>query len=477
MRQCERCGGRCAPRSPTPAARPCWRPFASRAPQSRCCRVRPCDGTIPINPPARPRVFSPQPKRHGRQQDGQEAEADGGEQRYEPPRLPLDVLGVLPEGDETGQRGHQRPCAADVHAHQQTLVVVGEPAQEDGGGHVADDLTGQRRYRHDPAGQQLAEQLLYRLDPGHVAGEGEERRERHQQPPVHAQQGAAVQHQQRCHDDQQPQPVGDAPQHHGHRHAEQRGVYRGAALVRQRFLPGNGQAFTWQEQAAQQDQHRGQQERRQHDGQKLAVGDAVMVKEVQVLRIAEGRQHAAQVGGAVLQDERQRRPFRLAGALQHEPAQGQERQQRRVVGQQHRTHQRDGHQRRHRAAGGVERLHQPLCQQGEQPHVAQRAHHRQHAQQAGQRFYVVVAQIGRVRRHEYRRHRRRQHGDHRHGIGLAPWKQLHKYLAQRKFNGGNSSTFLPKMQERTEMKKHPKNITQSVSARPSLRTCMSKRET
>ena len=126
------------------------------------------------------------PERHGCQQDGQKAEADGGEQPHEPPRLPLDVLCVLPEGDEAGQRRHQRPRAADVHAHQQPLIVIGEPAQQDGRRHVADDLTGQRRHRHDPVGQQLAEQLTHRLDPRHVAGEGEERRECHQQSPVHA---------------------------------------------------------------------------------------------------------------------------------------------------------------------------------------------------------------------------------------------------------------------------------------------------
>ena len=232
-------------------------------------------------------------------------------------------------------------------------------------------------------GEQLPEQLTHRLNPRHVARKGEKRRKRHQQSPVHAQQRTAIQHQQSHHDNEQSQPVGDSPQHHSHRHAEQHTVYHGAALVRQRLLPGNGQALPRQEQAAQQNQHRGQQERRQHDGQELPVGDVVVIEQIQVLGIAEGRQHTAQIGGAVLQDERQRRPFRLACALQHEPAQGQKRQQRRVVGQQHGAHQRDAYQRRHRAAGGVEHLHQPLRQQRKQSHAAQRTHHRQHAQQAG----------------------------------------------------------------------------------------------
>ena len=232
-------------------------------------------------------------------------------------------------------------------------------------------------------GEQLPEQLTHRLNPRHVARKGEKRRKRHQQSPVHAQQRTAIQHQQSHHDNEQSQPVRDSPQHHSHRHAEQYAVYRSMTLVRQCLLPGDSQPFTGQKQTAQQDQRRGQQERRQHNGQEFPVRDVVVVEQIQVLGIAEGRQHTAQVGGAVLQNERQRRPFRLTGALQHKPAEGQERQQCRVVGQQHGAHQRDTYQRRHRAAGGVEHLRQPLRQQRKQSHAAQRTHHRQHAQQAG----------------------------------------------------------------------------------------------
>ena len=110
-------------------------------------------------------MISLHPKRHGCQQNGKEAEADGGEQRHEPPRLTLDMLCVLPKCDEAGQRRHQRSRTADVHSHQQSAIVIGKPAQQDSRRHIADDLTGQRRHRHDRMGKQLPEQLLYRPDP------------------------------------------------------------------------------------------------------------------------------------------------------------------------------------------------------------------------------------------------------------------------------------------------------------------------
>ena len=130
---------------------------------------------------------------------------------------------------------------ANVHACQQSRIVVGRLAQQDGCRYVADDLAGQRRHWHDSVGQQLSEQFPHRLDPRHVARKGKERRECHQQSPVHAQQCPAIQYQQRRHNDDQSQPIRDAPQYHGHRHAEERGVCHSVPLVRQCFLTKSSQ--------------------------------------------------------------------------------------------------------------------------------------------------------------------------------------------------------------------------------------------
>ena len=59
----------------------------------------------------------------------------------------LIVLAVFPEGNEACQRCNQRTHATDIHAQQQIPVIVGELGQQDGGGHVADTLTGQHRHQ------------------------------------------------------------------------------------------------------------------------------------------------------------------------------------------------------------------------------------------------------------------------------------------------------------------------------------------
>ena len=86
--------------------------------------------------------FSVHDQPHGQQQYCQKAEADSGEQQQETARLSGDVLCVLPESDETGQRRHQRSCPADVDAYEQSPVIISKLAQQYSGRDVADDLAG-----------------------------------------------------------------------------------------------------------------------------------------------------------------------------------------------------------------------------------------------------------------------------------------------------------------------------------------------
>lgn len=63
-------------------------------------------------------------------------------------------------------------------------------------------------------------------------------------------------------------------------------VQRQLPLGHRQHLPGN-------QQAAQQDQPRGQGKRQQHNGQKLTDRNVIVVEQVQVLGIPEGGQHTA----------------------------------------------------------------------------------------------------------------------------------------------------------------------------------------
>ena len=77
----------------------------------------------------------------------QEEEIEQGEHQYIPQHTALVVLGILPESDQTGQRGNQGAHAADVDTHQQLLIILGELAQQNGCGNVTDKLTACRCYK------------------------------------------------------------------------------------------------------------------------------------------------------------------------------------------------------------------------------------------------------------------------------------------------------------------------------------------
>ena len=71
-------------------------------------------------------------KQHKAQEDGEEACVEGGKEE----QVALETSGVealvVAVGDEGGEGGDERSCAADVHADEQVAVVVRELGEEDG---------------------------------------------------------------------------------------------------------------------------------------------------------------------------------------------------------------------------------------------------------------------------------------------------------------------------------------------------------
>lgn len=82
--------------------------------------------------------------------------------------------------------------------------------------------------------------------------------------------------------------------------------------------------------------------------------------EVDVLRVADGRAHGAQVGG---DGERDDGRYGGAGAHAEEERQGErdERDERDVVGHEHRAREHDVHEHERQAAGGAHAAHEPVA--------------------------------------------------------------------------------------------------------------------
>lgn len=58
---------------------------------------------------------------------------------------------------------------------------------------------------------------------------------------------------------------------------------------------------------------------------------------IEILGIAEGGEHSAEIGGNVLHDEGKCHVFFFAGGMEHDIAQGQEGEERHIIGNEHRA--------------------------------------------------------------------------------------------------------------------------------------------
>ncbi len=121
-----------------------------------------------------------------------------------------------------------------------------------------------------------------------------------------------------------------------------------------------------------------------------------------------------------MQNKQQRNVLILPCRVHDEPAQRQEGKQCRVVCEQHRAEHGDYYKHRRNAAHRAEGAHEPLRQRSENIEVTQGGDDGQHAEQARERFQIVVPQILRIRRHEKRRDRGKQQRDQQHRIRPAP---------------------------------------------------------
>ena len=81
----------------------------------------------------------------------------------------------LPEGDQAGQGGDQRARAADVHAYQQSGIILRKLRQQNGRGHIADALAGNDADQQRAFFQQHRKQRAHRVQTGHIAGKDEEK--------------------------------------------------------------------------------------------------------------------------------------------------------------------------------------------------------------------------------------------------------------------------------------------------------------
>lgn len=122
------------------------------------------------------------------------------------------------------------------------------------------------------------------------------------------------------------------------------------------------------------------------------------------MRIAEGREHSAEVCRDILHNERKNHVLFFLRVRQNEVAEGQKSQKRHIVGNQHRADKGYVHERQNRASCRLENFHRPFCEEVEKVYVFEGADDGKRRQKTGKRVEIEIAQIMLVGRDEKTRY-------------------------------------------------------------------------
>jgi len=194
------------------------------------------------------------------------------------------------------------------------------------------------------------------------------------------------------------------------------GAQRGQLVFIALGSGGNAKVALGDKQAAGRYQNDGNHKGPKHDACEFTSWNIEGGVEIQILRVAKGREHAAEVSGDVLQDEDGGQILFAAGKGENEITQRQEGDQRHIVGNQHGADEGDIDQRQRCGARRAGENDDAVRQDGEKVDVFQRADDRQSNKQAAQRFEIIVFQILLIRRHDAGGERRQHKGDDEHSV-------------------------------------------------------------
>ena len=248
--------------------------------------------------------------------------------------------------------------------------------------------------------EETLHQVRYGGNPRHIAGEDEEADKGEKKCVVHVLQRLGLQHHQCGGNHDQAQPVGNASEHHQNGYGKENQVRGQPSHGHFGLFAGEADGIFGKGQTAERDHEHCQNEGRKHGDHELPVPDSEIGVQVEVLGIAEGGEHTAQVGCDVLKNEYICHISLIAGAVQDDVAQRKEGEQCHVIGDEHGTDEGDVHQ----GNGGKTEV---LCEAYdlfrtdiEETDLPEGADHGKGTEKAGQGTEVKVAEIRGVRRYD-----------------------------------------------------------------------------
>ena len=327
------------------------------------------------------------------------------------------VLAKFVQSYQTCQRSDRRPQPADVDGNEQICVVRRKFRQQHRSGNVAYKLTARHAYKQRRLGNQLGQNVAYRVDTRKISAEYEECRKSYQQTVIDFSERLAVQ----CDHRNQYNGKYDIPRQNieydkQRQHKEQR-VYNAApnrgALFR--FGIELDRIFLYKQTHAYNKRQRNNAGYR-HYFKEFGSVDFVITVQIDVLRIAEWRQHTAEIGGNILHNENYRHFVPPLAAVKHNIPQRKKCDQRHIVCHNHTAEISDEYQRKYRIAQVAEFQHDFFRQPGEEADVFERRHDGKRAKERCKSGQIEISEVFSVERHEKTRQGGKKHSHYRKQI-------------------------------------------------------------
>lgn len=329
------------------------------------------------------------------------------------------MLGVLTESNEARKRCDERARAADIHTEEQFTIIFRKLREQDRRGYVTDELTGKRAENERIFFKQDLKHCSHQGDTRHIACKNEECAEGEKKRIVHLFQRITIHKEKDDRYDHKTDLIRNDTENDDDGEREKHEIHDRAKAGDLRFFFTDLKRFFLHEnEAARRDDCNGNGERQSHDAHKFARGDIESGINIKILRVSEGCEHTAEVGSDILHNESKRHVFFLARGGKHEISEGQEREQRHIVGKEHRADKGDIHKCQHTEAGIFTNADDLMRQRHEKADIAERANARQGAEKASKRLKIEITEILSIRRNDKRRDERRHNSNAKDRIFL-----------------------------------------------------------
>ena len=341
------------------------------------------------------------------QQDHQACNVCRGEDAHELHDIGIGPAHIKLQGNEAGQRGDGGAQTADVDTCQHLLPMIGETGQKHSGGDIADDLAGTHCGEQRILAQKHLEEITDGIHTAQVFGNHEEAHEGDQQHEVNFLQQFPVDDQECGYDDDGGYNVIDDAENRQQAQNKQ-------ANEDQQFLETADACFfqILLGQCLGQGREGGSGERNQAncgegngDREEITGAHGISCIKVQVLGIANGRGHTAQVCSDGLKHNDGNDVLGASQISQQRQRKGNEYQQSHVIGDQHGAEEGQQHQRCTEDSAAVDPVEQLISQPLEGTNALKTGDHCHQAKQQAQNPEVDVMDVFHVRGNQ-------EHGQH-----------------------------------------------------------------